>query len=58
MSQEPKLSCPDCGSEMDRRAMNIEYGIDDQNIVNAVFGGVLKETQCCPNCGRTELRAA
>jgi hypothetical protein len=38
--------------------MKIDYGIDDLNIVNPVFGGELKKAHCCPNCGRTELRAA
>jgi predicted RNA-binding Zn-ribbon protein involved in translation (DUF1610 family) len=58
MSQDPKLKCPDCGAEMNHHAMKVDYGIDDPQIIDPVFGGVLKEAHCCPECGRTELKAA
>jgi predicted RNA-binding Zn-ribbon protein involved in translation (DUF1610 family) len=58
MTQEPKLDCPDCGVEMNHQAMTLDYGIDDPEIVESIFGGVLKEAHCCPECGRTELKAA
>jgi len=58
MTQEQKLTCPDCGAEMNHHAMKVDYGIDDPKIVDPVFGGVLKEAHCCPQCGRTELKAA
>ena len=43
MTQEPKLDCPDCGVEMNHQAMTLDYGIDDPEIVESIFGGVLKE---------------
>ena len=58
MPQTTKMICPDCGAEMNHHAMKIDYGVDDPSLVNSVFGGVLKETHTCPECGRTELRAA
>ena len=58
MTQNPKPTCPDCGIEMKHRAMKLDYGIDDPEIVDSIFGGDLKETHCCPECGRTELKAA
>jgi predicted RNA-binding Zn-ribbon protein involved in translation (DUF1610 family) len=58
MSQTIKLTCPDCGAEMNHHAMKVDYGIDDPNIIDPVFGGALKEAHCCPECGRTELKAA
>lgn len=53
-----KLLCPDCGAEMNCHAIKVDYGIEDPSIIDPVFGGVLKETHCCPECGRTELRSA
>ena len=53
-----KMICPDCGAEMNQHAFKIDYGVDDPNFVEAVFGGAVKETHTCPECGRTELRAA
>jgi len=58
MSQKPKMICPECGAEMNHHAMKIDYGIEDPALVDPVFGGVLKETHTCPECGRTEMRAA
>jgi hypothetical protein len=43
---------------MNHHAMKVDYGIDDPRIIDPVFGGVLKEAHCCPECGRTELKAA
>lgn len=58
MPEVSKMICPDCSAEMNQHAMKIDYGIDDPTIVDPVFGGVLKEVHTCPQCGRTELRAA
>ena len=55
---QPKMICPDCGAEMNHHAFKIDYGVDDPKFVDAVFGGALKETHTCPECGRTELRTA
>ncbi len=58
MVQADKMTCPDCGVGMNHHAMKIDYGIDDPELVDPVFGGVLKEAHTCPECGRTELLAA
>lgn len=58
MSQPSTLICPDCGAEMNQHAVKVDYGIDDPKIIDPVFGGTLKEAHCCPECGRTELKAA
>jgi hypothetical protein len=43
---------------MNHHAMKIDYGVDDPALVDAVFGGAIEEAHTCPECGRTELRAA
>lgn len=53
-----KMICPDCGVEMNHHATKVDYSVDDPSLVDPVFGGVLQEAHCCPECGRTELRAA
>ena len=58
MSAANKMICPDCGVEMNHHAMKIDYGSDDPAIVDPILGGVLNEVHSCPNCGKTELRAA
>lgn len=58
MSQRPKMICPDCGAEMNLHAMKVDYGSEDESIIDPAFGGVLQETHYCPECGRTEMRAA
>ena len=58
MSQDQKLKCPECGAEMNHHATKVDYGAEDAEIINPVFGGVLKEAHCCPHCGHTELKAS
>jgi len=58
MSEENKMICTDCGAEMNHHKVKIDYGVLDPAILEPVFGGVLKEAHSCPECGRTELRAA
>ena len=57
MSEANKMICPDCGAEMNRHAIKVDYGVDDAS-VNSVFGGALNEVHTCPECGRAEVRAA
>jgi ribosomal protein S27AE len=57
MGESQKMLCSRCGAEMNHHAMKVDYGVDDLNI-DPVYGGVLKEAHCCPNCGHTELRTA
>jgi predicted RNA-binding Zn-ribbon protein involved in translation (DUF1610 family) len=56
MSQQPKLKCPKCGAEMNHHASKVDYGIDDLDVIDPIFGGVLKEAHSCPNCGHMELK--
>ena len=58
MSPNQKLKCPKCGAEMNHHAMKIDYESDDAEIIDTVFGGVLKAAHSCPNCGHIELVAA
>ena len=58
MSTANKMICPDCGSEMNHHATKVEYGVEETALVDPAFGGVLNEAHTCPECGRTELRAA
>ena len=55
---KPKMTCPDCGAEMNHHAMKIDYGLDDPALIDEAFGGVVKEAHTCPECGRVEMRAA
>jgi hypothetical protein len=41
---------------MNHRAIKIDYGLNDSKLIDAVFGGAVKEAQTCPECGRTELQ--
>ena len=58
MTQHNKMICPKCGAEMNHHAMKVEYGLDDPALFDPVFGGALKETYTCPNCGWIELQPA
>jgi predicted RNA-binding Zn-ribbon protein involved in translation (DUF1610 family) len=58
MTQTAKLTCPNCGAEMNHHAMKVDYDVDDPGSIDPLFGGVLKEAYFCPNCGHTELKAA
>ena len=55
---KPQMICPVCGAEMNHHAMKIYYTTDDSTNVDPDFGGVLKEAHTCPQCGKSELRAA
>lgn len=53
-----KMICPDCDAEMNHHALKIDYGCEEPASVDPVFGGLLNEAHTCPECGKTELRAA
>jgi predicted RNA-binding Zn-ribbon protein involved in translation (DUF1610 family) len=55
MSQTTKISCPECGAEMNNHAMKVDYNIEDPALIDSVFGGALMAAYCCPKCGHTEL---
>jgi len=56
MTQTSKLTCPNCGAEMNHHAAKVDYDLDDSETIDPVFGGVLKEAYFCPHCGHTELK--
>jgi ribosomal protein S27AE len=43
---------------MNHHAAKVDYDVDDEKVIDPVFGGVLKEAYFCPKCGHTELKAA
>lgn len=55
-----KMSCPDCGVEMNHHADKIDYSeaLDSGGEVDPAFGGVIEEAHTCPVCGRTHMRRA
>jgi predicted RNA-binding Zn-ribbon protein involved in translation (DUF1610 family) len=52
-----KMSCPDCGVEMNQHAEKIDYAAEPDEI-DEDFGGVLEEVHTCPACGKTHTRRA
>ncbi len=53
-----KLSCPECGAEMNRHAEKLVHPENAAELrqVDAVMGGLLEETHACPGCGHVESR--
>ena len=49
------MICPKCGAEMNHHADKIDYASEDEP-VDTVFGGALKEIHTCPRCGHIETR--
>ena len=60
MTDTKKMTCNDCGIEMNHHADKIDYtsGIADPAAGNLELGGVLEEFHSCPGCGKTALRTA
>jgi ribosomal protein S27AE len=60
MVEKTKMSCPDCGVEMNHHAEKIDYAaaFDEGDAIDADFGGVVEEAHCCPACGMTLTRKA
>lgn len=58
MPDTNKMSCPDCGVEMNHHAMKIDYtaALDDAGEIDPDLGGVLEEAHTCPACGQTHMR--
>jgi rRNA maturation endonuclease Nob1 len=54
MKKSNKMSCPDCGVEMNLRANKIDYSNDTP--VDADSGGTLEEAHICLACGKTVMR--
>ena len=51
-----KMTCPDCGVEMNYHAEKIDYSVADLSKVDPAFGGIVEEVHTCPLCGRTHTR--
>ena len=60
MNEHPKMSCPDCGVEMNLHAEKVDYTSEhtEADQPDPDFGGVLEEFHTCPSCGRTHARRA
>ncbi len=53
-----KMTCPDCGVEMNHHAMKIDYAAEDAEGFDEAFGGVVEEAHSCPECGMTHMHKA
>ncbi len=60
MPEKTKMTCPDCGVEMNYHAEKIDYNasLDEADAFDADFGGVIEEAHSCSLCGKTLLRKA
>lgn len=59
MFDDKKMTCPDCGVEMNHHADKLDYNADASPAsFNVELGGVLEQAYTCPQCGRTKLRRA
>lgn len=58
MAHTKKMTCPDCGVEMNHHAEKIDYSEspDDASAIDSDLGGVLQEVHTCPVCGRAHMR--
>jgi predicted RNA-binding Zn-ribbon protein involved in translation (DUF1610 family) len=60
MPETDKMSCPDCGVEMNLHAEKIDYSaaLAEPDAADPYLGGVIEEAHTCPECGRTLMRRA
>lgn len=60
MAEREKMSCPDCGVEMNLHAEKVDYtaGLEDGGDFGGEFGAPVEEFHACPECGRTRARPA
>ena len=59
MPDADKMTCADCGAEMNHHADKLDYGVvPDEASDEADEAGVVIEAHSCPGCGRTATRAA
>jgi ribosomal protein S27AE len=58
MSENRKMTCPDCGVLMNHHASKIDYAsaLDDAEAIDPDLGGIVEEAHTCPACGLTRLR--
>lgn len=53
MADGNRMTCPDCGVEMNHHADKLVYGAESDAETEA---GVVVEAHTCPGCGRTATR--
>jgi len=60
MSETNRMTCEECGVEMNCHAEKIDYSAaaEESGAFDADFGGRLEEVHSCPACGKTETRPA
>jgi rRNA maturation endonuclease Nob1 len=56
MKKSNKMSCPDCGVELNHHANKIDYSNATPEEVDANLGGMLEEAYICLECGKTVRR--
>ena len=57
-SDKAKVMCPECGVEMNHHASKLEYPTCAEEVakVDPVFGALLEDAHCCPDCGKGSSR--
>jgi ribosomal protein S27AE len=60
MVETEKMTCPDCGVEMNCHAEKINYTLTlaEPGTVDPDLGGVVEAAHTCPNCGQTIMQRA
>ena len=61
MPDQDKMTCPDCGTEMNHHADKLDYGAtagDSSEASDEPDGAVVIEAHTCPGCGHAETRPA
>lgn len=58
MGERNKMTCPDCGVEMNHHANKLDYSSAPDEPAAMDEGGVVQEAHTCPECGQTALRQA
>jgi ribosomal protein S27AE len=58
MSKRSKMICPACGAEMNHHAEKVNYqaALENPELIDPDFGGVLMEFHACPKCGEGASR--
>lgn len=60
MAEREKMSCPDCGVDMNCHAEKVNYTAEpaETEMLDPSLGGVIEEFHTCPECGNTHSRPA
>jgi ribosomal protein S27AE len=56
MNETEKMSCPDCGADMNHHANKLVYEGEPEEAAAAATGGILFEAHTCPACGHSATR--